>query len=71
MVHAADACVLSYAVDGFEGNASLIHDSIGTSPCADLDHLLERANESIYQTANGYLEAILEANGVISGQSYP
>ena len=65
VVHAADACVLSYAVDGFEGNYSLIHDSIGSSPCADLDDLLERANEGIYQTtANGYLEAILEANGV-------
>ena len=65
VVHAADACVLSYAVDGFEGNYSLIQNSIGSSPCADLDHLLERANEGIYQTTtNGYLEAILEANGI-------
>ena len=65
MVHAADACVLSFAVDGFEGNFSLIHDSIGSSPCAALDDLLARANEGIYQTtANGYFEAILEANGI-------
>ena len=35
------------------------------APVRDLDHLLERANEGIYQTtANGYLEAILEANGI-------
>ena len=47
VVHAADACILSFAVDGFDGNFSLIHDSIGSSPCAALDDLLARVNEGI------------------------
>lgn len=65
IIHSADACVFAFMVDGFDGNYSLIHDSCGASPGEELDQLIERFWDGFCEVVNsGYLEKILEANGV-------
>ena len=67
LIHAADACLLSFLVDSFKGDQSfsIIHDSIGMAPSAQMDDLLPQFREALIKsTPDSYLNGFLEANGL-------
>ena len=65
IIHAADAAVFADMVDGFSGNYSLIHDSIGCSPGAQRNELINRFQQSYEKiTTFDYLNGILDENNI-------
>lgn len=65
IIHAADAALFADMVDGFSGNYSLIHDSIGCSPSAQRNALVERFQKSYEKvTMFDYLNGILDKNNI-------
>lgn len=65
IIHAADAAVFADIVDGFSGNYSLIHDSIGCSPSAQRNALVERFQKSYEKvTTLDCLNGILDKNNI-------
>ena len=65
LIHAADAAVFAEMVDGYAGSYSLIHDSIGCSPGAQRNELIQRFQRSYEKvTTFDYLNGILDENNI-------
>ena len=65
LIHAADAAVFAEMVDGYAGSYSLIHDSIGCSPGAQRNKLIERFQQAYEKvTTFDYLNGILDENNI-------
>ncbi len=65
IIHAADAAVFAEMVDGYAGSYSLIHDSIGCSPGAQRNALIERFQKGYEKiTTFDYLNGILDENNI-------
>ena len=65
LIHAADAAVFAEMVDGYAGSYSLIHDSIGCSPGAQRNELINRFQQSYEMvTTFDYLNGILDENSI-------